>query len=126
MNAVHCPCLALPHHPIQSLGSEALDNSPWPFYDRPEPIRARSEGEKTWSASLDDIAAGETVCQRLVDGDGDFVFSVELLLSALEMSGIDNARSARPLTPSSSLPVGLVGYYFHSLPCLPSPPYAQD
>ena len=80
--------------PSQSLGSEALNSTQWPFYDRPEPIRARSEGEKTWSASLDDIAAGETVCQRLVNGDGDFVFSVELLLSALEMSGIDNARLA--------------------------------
>ena len=54
--------------------------------------QARGEDEKTWTAGVDFCSAGETVCQRLIDSNGDFLFSIELMLSALEICGVDNAR----------------------------------
>lgn len=48
--------------------------------------------EKVWNADVYSVQEGDGMGQRLVDSEGEVLQGVEMLLSALEACGVDNAR----------------------------------
>ena len=58
-------------------------------------MQARNVDDQVFPASLEGLVEGETVCQRLTSSDGEMLFGTELLLSALEACGVDNARCGK-------------------------------
>lgn len=55
-------------------------------------MQARGVDEKVWNADVYSVQEGDGMGQRLVDSEGEVLQGVEMLLSALEACGVDNAR----------------------------------
>ena len=82
------PLLSSPRQ--QAEGEQALRGD-WDFGE-PEEVQARGVDEKVWSADVYSVQDGAGMGQRLVDSEGEVLQGVEMLLSALEACGVDNAR----------------------------------
>ncbi|GAX81596.1 hypothetical protein CEUSTIGMA_g9024.t1 [Chlamydomonas eustigma] len=75
---------------LYSMGPSALKTEF--FHGGKERIQARGVEEKVWMASVDSLTDGVIVTRRLVNSEGEILMGVELLLSALELCGVENAR----------------------------------
>lgn len=59
--------------------------------DTPEDIQPRGAGDRVLEAHVDNVHGDQGLCTGLGTGD-NAVVTIELLLSALEACGVDNAR----------------------------------